>query len=266
MATYLDGIVAWHRERAASDRRDLSELAEAAAIASELDPPRPFARALSSSNLVAVVAEIKRRSPVKGALDESLDPVSTALAYESGGAACLSVLTDAPHFGGSAEDLRRARAAVALPVLRKDFTVSLRDVYDARLMGADAVLLIAAALADDEMAAYGVAACSLGMAAVVEVHDEVEAVRALAAGASVIGVNQRDLHTFTVDADRAVRVAGALPPDVVKMAESGVRTPEDASELAAAGYDAVLVGEALVLAEDRAAAVRSLAATKTVSL
>ncbi len=257
MASYLDDIVAWHRARAAEDRRDLDELATAAGEASRRDPPRPFLGALSRGGETAVIAEVKRRSPSRGDLAPALDPAGLAKSYEAGGAACLSVLTDGPHFSGSPEDLAAARAAVGLPVLRKDFTVQVADVYDARLMGADAVLLIAAVLSDAELEAFLAAASGLEMAALVEVHDEAEAARALSAGADLVGVNQRDLRTFEVDTARACRVAGALE-GVVRVAESGIRTPADVAELARAGYDAVLVGESLVRAPDPGGLLRAL--------
>ena len=187
-----------------------------------------------------------------------LDPAEVASAYAEGGAACLSVLTDVDHFGGSPADLQAARAAVDLPVIRKDFTVALHDVYDARLMGADAVLLIAAALNDDELAQFADAASQVGLTALFEIHDEVELERALAVNAQVVGVNQRDLVTFEVDQDRAVRMAPQIPAGLVRVAESGVRGPEDATVLYSAGFDAVLVGESIVTSGERAAAVRAL--------
>ena len=204
------------------------------------------------------MAEIKRRSPSKGDLAPDLDPAALAAAYEAGGAACLSVLTDSESFGGHPDDLAAARAAVSLPVLRKDFTVDERDVADARLMGADAVLLIVAALDDRELAACAALAAELGLAALVEVHDEAELDRALAVGATLVGVNARDLRTFTVDLDRVERLAGHVPDGVLAVAESGVRDHADALRMAAAGYAAVLVGESLVTSGDPAAAVAAL--------
>lgn len=168
------------------------------------------------------------------------------------------MLTDRDWFGGSPEDLRAARAAVDLPVLRKDFTVDARDVADARLMGADAVLLIVAALSDAELASFHALATELGMTALVETHDETEIERALAVGARVIGVNQRDLVTFAVDTERAVRLAPLIPDGVVRVAESGVRDADDARRLADAGYDAVLVGESVVTSGDPGRAVEAL--------
>ncbi len=205
-----------------------------------------------------MISEVKRRSPSKGDLFANLDPAALARSYADGGAACLSVLTDVEYFGGSPDDLRRARRAVDLPVLRKDFTVSANDVADARLMGADAVLLIVSALDDAELGDFHALGIELGLDVLVETHDEAEVERALAVGATLIGVNQRDLVTFEVDTDRAVRVAKSLPEGVVRVAESGVRGPEDAAKLRAAGYHAVLVGEALVLSGDPAFAISEL--------
>jgi indole-3-glycerol phosphate synthase len=176
----------------------------------------------------------------------------------SGGAACLSVLTDAPNFGGSSQDLKEARSAVDLPVLRKDFTVQERDVVDARLMGADCVLLIVAALSDTELVTLFELTRSLGMDALVEVHDEKELEAALRTGADLIGVNQRDLFTFEVDQERAQRIAELIPKGIVGVAESGVRDTADARVLYEVGYSAVLVGETLVLSADPSAAVSSL--------
>jgi indole-3-glycerol phosphate synthase len=187
-----------------------------------------------------------------------LDPALMAKAYADGGAAALSVLTDATYFGGSADDLVEARAAVDIPVLRKDFTVCAADVRAARAMGADAVLLIVAVLSDAELRDCNAATTELGMDALFEIHDEAELERALAAGAGVVGVNQRDLHTFEVDHDRALRMAALIPKNVVRVAESGVRDATDATRLHNAGYDAVLVGQSLVTANDPSAMVRSL--------
>lgn len=259
MATYLDEILEAHRGAAAADGRTLDALVDQAA---ELPATRPFAAALVADDDLAVIAEVKRRSPSKGDLDLDLDPARLAASYQCGGAACLSVLTDEAYFGGLSADLVAARAACALPVLRKDFTVDERDVVDARLMGADAVLLIVAALGDDLLARCLDRAASLGLAALVEVHDEAELTRAAALGATLVGVNQRNLRTFEVDRALAVRLAEAMPPGVVKVAESGVRGAEDAVALAAAGYDAVLVGESLVTNRDPGAAVGDLRAPR----
>jgi indole-3-glycerol phosphate synthase len=170
----------------------------------------------------------------------------------------LSVLTDEPHFGGSVADLQTARNACSLPVIRKDFTVDARDVCDARIMGADCVLLIAAALSSEELSDFLALARRIDIDALVEVHDETELAIAVDAGATLIGVNQRDLVTFKVDQERAVRMGSLIPSHLVKVAESGVRGREDAVALRAAGYDAVLVGEHLVTAEDPARALTEL--------
>lgn len=257
MATYLDRILEAHRETAAADTRPVEDLIERALAA---PPARGFAGSLraGAADGLAVIAEVKRRSPSKGDLAPELDPATMAKAYAAGGASCLSVLTDEAYFGGSVADLQAARAAVTIPVLRKDFTVGPRDVCDARLMGADAVLLIVAALGSSELADLHALAGAVGLDALVEVHDEPELERALAVGATVVGVNQRDLVTFEVDHARAVRVAAAMPEGIVRVAESGIRGADDAAELAAAGFHAVLVGESVVTAGDPAASVAAL--------
>lgn len=255
-ATYLDRIVDAHRAAAAARSVDLAALHRRAA---DGEPTRGFRKACARPGL-SVIAEIKRRSPSKGGLNEGLDPALVAKQYAEGGASCLSVLTDVEHFGGSIEDLQTARAAVDLPVIRKDFTVSEADVIDARIMGADAVLLIAAVLDDHELRDFHALATSIGLDVLVEIHDEDELARALMVGADLVGVNQRDLHTFQVDQERAVRVGAAMPPSLVRVAESGVRGPDDAAVLAAAGFDAILVGESVVTSGDPAAAVRALRA------
>ena len=254
MPTYLEDILASHRARAEADGRSLSDLVEQAA---STPPPRDFAAALRGGGL-SCIAEIKRRSPSKGDLDPGLQADVVAKDYAAGGAACLSVLTDVDFFGGSPADLAAARQASGLPTLRKDFTVQEADVADARLMGADAVLLIAAALSDGELLACAARAEELGLAALVEVHDEEELARALGAGTGLIGVNRRDLRTFQVDHERADALAARIPAGVVAVAESGIRDEADARRLAEAGYDAILVGETLVRAGDRPAQLRAL--------
>ncbi len=258
MATYLDRILERHREVAALDDRGLSDLIDAARA---MAPARGFAAALRAGIGLQVIGEIKRRSPSKGDLNVGLDPAQWASSYERGGAACLSVLTDQEYFGGSVADLQGARSACALPVLRKDFTVSARDVCDTRLMGADCVLLIAAALSTEELVCFHALAVSIGLDVLVEIHDEHELEAALAADATLIGVNQRDLVTFEVDHDRAVRMATVIPDHAVKVAESGVRGAGDAATLHAAGYHAVLVGETLVTSDDPAATIGLLRGT-----
>lgn len=257
MATYLDRILEEHREAAVADARALDPLLDAARA---MEPARGFEAALRATGerQLAVIAEVKRRSPSKGDLAPELDPAETAIEYDRGGATCLSVLTDAEWFGGSPADLQAARAAVRIPVLRKDFTVDARDVVDARLMGADAVLLIVAALDDAELADFHALAQEIGLDALVEIHDEAELERAVAVGATLIGVNQRDLVTFEVDTERAVRVGALMPEGVVRVAESGIRGTDDAIALAAAGFHAVLVGESVVTSGNRAESVTRL--------
>lgn len=255
MTTYLDRILDWHRQRAAADSRPLDRLIEQA---QDCPPTRAFRSALAQRDELAVISEIKRRSPSKGDLHADLDPALLAKQYADGGAACLSVLTDREFFGGSAEDLRAARAACSLPVLRKDFTVSAHDVVDARLMGADCVLLIAAALRWSTLGDLHALATELGLDVLVEIHDEDELAAALDAEAMLIGVNQRDLVTFEVDHERARRVGRCIPDGIIKVAESGVRHRSDARSLHEAGFQAVLVGETLVTSGDPTQAVRDL--------
>lgn len=253
--TYLDNILDHHRARAAADGRALDALIDQALACV---PTRGFAKAISATPHLAVIAEIKRRSPSKGDLNAAMDAAVMAQNYQAGGASCLSVLTDVPHFGGSVEDLQTARNACTLPVIRKDFTVDARDVCDARIMGADCVLLIAAALSAVELAEFLALARRIDIDALVEVHDEAELAVALDAGATLIGVNQRDLVTFNVDQERAVRMGSLIPSRLVKVAESGVRGREDALALRAAGYDAVLVGEHLVTSANPSKALTDL--------
>ncbi len=223
-------------------------------------PTRDFAGALRRADgRLAVVAELKRRSPSKGELAPDLDPAMVAKAYEAGGATALSVLTDRTFFGGSVDDLQTARASVELPVLRKDFIIDETQVYEARAIGADAVLLIVAAVPDDaELAGMRALAEDIGLAALVEAHDDGELDRALEASAAVIGVNARDLGTFGEDLGVSEHLARRIPAGVTAVAESAIRTPDDARRMADAGFDAVLVGEALVRSEDPAALVSTM--------
>ena len=235
----LDEIVAATRRRLRAVVAAEAEMRERCSLA---PAPRDLAGALRAPGL-SVIAEFKRRSPSAGRISHG-DPATVASAYEAGGAAGMSVLTEPDFFGGSPEDLGLARGATVLPVLRKDFTIHPSQVWEARAMGADAVLAIVALLDDDVLSAILAAA------------DEVE--RASAAGSSVIGVNNRDLATFEVDVATAERLRHLIPDGVVAVAESGVSAPATASRMAAAGYDAILVGEAAMRAADPAAFVRSL--------
>lgn len=230
-------------------------------LAVDAPPVRDFTQALTGAGL-SVIAEIKRRSPSVGDIDVDLDPVRQALAYEAGGANAISVLTEPDFFGGSLDDLRAVRQAVSVPVLRKDFTRSTSQIWEARAAGADAVLVIVAALSDAAITAMLDAAEEAGVTAIVEAHTIEELHRGVEVGASVIGVNNRDLHTFETDLNVAEAAAAHLHGDVVSIAESGVSTTSGAARMARAGYDAILVGEALVRSQDPAALVEALKAVR----
>lgn len=252
--SYLQTIVEAHRRD--NDRCSDADVLVDTALSLEA-PVRDFLGRLRMPGL-ALIAEVKRKSPSEGSLNEDVYPPETARLYESGGASCVSVLTDQEFFGGSPDDLRAVKEAVSLPVLRKDFTVGLRDVAEARLMGADAVLLIVAALSDDELAATHGLARELGLAALVEVHDERELERAsVIDGIEVIGVNQRNLATFEIT-DAAARLRDSFPSDVLAVAESGIKDASDAARLADLGYDAILVGTTLMRSPDPSQACRAL--------
>jgi len=226
-------------------------------IAAALPPPRDFRRALRGDRL-KVIAEMKARTPVMGRLSDDYSPGRLAGLYSAAGAAALSVLCQETSFGGRPEHLAEARAVSDLPVLRKDFTVDEHQVLEARAYGADAVLLIVAALEPSRLRALLGLARELRMEVVVEVHDEAELAAALNAGATLVGVNHRDLTTFQVDLSVTERLRPLVPPDVVYVAESGIHTAEDAFRMRRAGADAVLVGEALMRAADPAAKLREL--------
>lgn len=222
-------------------------------------PPRPFAGALRQGAHVALIAEIKRRSPSAGAIRPELTVAEVARAYETAGASALSVLTDAEYFGGALTDLVAARAAVGLPALRKDFVVDELQLWEARAAGADAVLLIVRILDDAQLLDLYQQASGLGMGVLVEVHDGAELERALAAGAQVVGVNNRDLASFRTELEVVLGLAPAVPAGRVLVAESGIRTATDVDRLAAAGVDAILVGESLMRSDDVGAAAAALA-------
>ena len=219
--------------------------------------PKDFAAALRGPKL-AVVAEMKQRTPSMGVLAEDYRPADLAHAYAEGGAAAISVLTHMAGFGGRVEHVRSVRAATELPILRKDFVTDPYEVAEARASGADAVLLIVAALEPDQLRDLIALTKSRGIAALVEVHDERETAAALEAGATVIGINHRDLRTFEVDLGLTARLRKLIPPDVVVVAESGIRSAEDARRMREAGADAVLVGELLMRSTDPAAQIRDL--------
>jgi indole-3-glycerol phosphate synthase len=234
----------------------LSDLKEAARHAPDALDPMPAFRAPG----VSVIAEVKRSSPSKGALATISDPARLAANYQSGGAATISVLTERRRFGGSLADLEAVRAAVGIPVLRKDFMVTSYQLWEARAAGADLALLIVAALTQNELEALLDRAVSIGLTPLVEVHDEEEVERALAAGATLIGVNARNLKTLEVDRDTFARLAPRIPDDVVRVAESGVRGAHDVFEYAKQGANVVLVGETLVKGDDPRSAVADLVA------
>ena len=199
-----------------------------------------------------VIAEVKRASPSKGIIDDGLDPVLTAKAFVAGGAGAVSVLTDQTYFRGSADDLRSVRNAVRVPILRKDFILDPLQLYESRLMGADIILLIVRLLSDEQLSEFRQLTHELGMTALCEAHTSDEIVRAVDAGASLIGVNNRDLDSFTVSLNTSLTLRDTIPAGVFAVSESGILNPSDATKLFDAGYDAVLIGEGLVRAPDKA--------------
>ena len=255
----LDDIVAGVREDLAPRMASVPE-AELERRAAAAPPALDAEAALRSQPGIAVIAEVKRSSPSKGALADIPDPATLAASYAQGGATVVSVLTEPRRFSGTLDDLAAVRRRVTIPVLRKDFLVTRYQVTEARAWGADVVLLIVASLDQSDLVALRVHAESLGMTALVEVHDEDETRRAVDAGAAVIGVNARDLRTLEVDRSVFGRLRRHIPDDVVTIAESGVRDVADVREYAAAGAHGVLVGEALVTGGDPAGAVRDFAA------
>jgi indole-3-glycerol phosphate synthase len=249
----LARIVAKKREELACPGPAPDELADRAGVIER----RNF-RAALEQNPPAIISEIKKASPSKGVLAADFDPVRIARAYEQGGAAALSVLTDRSFFQGSLSDLECARAAVKLPVLRKDFTLEEYHVLEAAASGADAILLIAAILEERQIRDLRESAARWGMAALVEAHDERELDRAIAAGAGIIGVNNRNLTDFQVTLETSLRLAERIPAGVVRVSESGIHTAADVTRLRASGYQAFLVGEHLMQAGRPAAALRAL--------
>ena len=258
--TFLSDILARKRDEVAARRAAVPDR-ELAARAHEAPPARGFGAALSArGGPVRIIAEVKRASPSAGAISSALDAPVQARRYEAAGAACVSVLTDGPGFGGSLADLEAVRAAVAIPVLRKDFVVDRYQLLEARAAGADAALLIVAALPGEALRRLLDDARAVGLDALVEVHDAAEVDAALGAGAALVGVNNRDLRTFQVDLAVSERVLPALPDGVKGVAESGVRSADDARRLVRAGAANLLVGEALVRAADPGALLRAMSA------
>ncbi|OGQ99664.1 MAG: indole-3-glycerol phosphate synthase [Deltaproteobacteria bacterium RIFOXYD12_FULL_55_16] len=251
----LDTIVARKKEEVAA-------LKARGLVAPELEipPPRGFIRALTDFAGVAVIAEAKKASPSKGVIRADFDPVAIARCYRTGGAQALSVLTDVDFFQGSLAYLPAVRAAVALPVLRKDFIIDPLQIKEARAYGADAILLIAAILETSQIEEYQALALELGMDALVEVHDEAEVAKAVAAGSRLIGVNNRDLRDFSLDLNTTFRLQKMIPAEIPLVSESGIRDHHDMLRLAAHGVKAALVGETLMRAADPAKALRVLVA------
>jgi indole-3-glycerol phosphate synthase len=262
MSDILDKIAAYKREEVAA-RKIAQPQSVIWAAAAQAKPPRGFRAALERAHApgrLALIAEIKKASPSKGLIRADFDPPALARAYEAGGAACLSILTDAPSFQGADAFLTAARDAVALPCLRKEFLVDPWQVAESRALGADAILVILAMVEDGCAAELMAAANDLGMDALVEVHDEAELDRAAALGAGLLGVNNRDLRTFATDLAVTERLAARAPKDALLVTESGIFTPADVARLEAVGAKAMLVGESLMRQADVAAATRALLA------
>lgn len=256
----LQGICA-DTLREVGRRKAAESLEEIRARAADAPPPRGFARALmdaAASGRTGLIAEIKKASPSAGLIRPDFDPATIARAYAAGGAVCLSVLTDAPHFQGSSAHLAAARDAVDLPVLRKDFILDSWQIYESRAMGADCILLIMAALGDEKARAFEELANALDMDVLVEVHDETELERALGLRARLIGINNRNLKTMVTDIGVSERMAPQIPPERFVVAESGIRDFADIERLKAAGVQGILVGESLMRQADITAATRAL--------
>jgi len=255
----LERIVASKRVELA-ERKAKVKIGELVRRAGGTAPCRDFAAAISgeAGHAVRLIGEFKRASPSKGLIRDDLEPAAVGRIYEAAGASAMSVLTDAPFFSGSLDDLREVRQVVGLPLLRKDFTLEAYQLYEARCAGADAVLLIAGILAEAQLRDLREEAAALGMAALVEVHNEAELERAVASGAGIIGVNNRDLKTFSVKIETTFRLKREMPEDVVTVSESGIRTRDDMLRLEDAGIDAALVGETCMRRKYPGEAVREL--------
>jgi indole-3-glycerol phosphate synthase len=257
MPTFLDEIVAAKRREIAAARAATAE-AEVRAAAEAAPPPRDFFHALAGPGPIRLIAEVKKASPSAGLLRKDFDPVDIARQFEAHGARCVSVLTDEPYFQGSLANLRQVRQAIQLPLLRKDFILETYQLYEARAAGADAVLLIAECLDDCNLRKLFNESLELGMTPLVELYEPENLERVLAAGATLIGVNNRDLRTFRVDLDHTLRIRAQVPESCLLVAESGIHTRDDVERLEAAGVDAILVGEALIRAQNIGQAVDTL--------
>lgn len=257
MPTILDEIVATKRREVAEAARRLP-WDELEARAAEAPPVRDFREALSGPGPIRLIAEVKKASPSAGVIRADFEPVTIARTYQAHGADAVSVLTDVPYFQGHLSYLARIRAAVAIPVLRKDFLIDEYQVLEARMAGADAVLLIAEILDDGKLGRMLDRARSLGMTALVEIYEEANLDRVLAAGADVVGINNRDLRAFEVDLEHTFRVRDRIPPGVLVVSESGIKDVADVRRLEAAGVGAILVGESLMRRADIGRAVEEL--------
>jgi indole-3-glycerol phosphate synthase len=255
--TILEKILATKREELAASR-DRKPERELRAMLAEAPPVRDFFQPLAAPGPIRLIAEVKKASPSAGVIRADFDPVAIARIYEAHGATCLSVLTDEPYFQGSLADLQAVRAAVQLPVLRKDFLIDSYQLLEARVAGADAVLLIAECLDDCNLRQLHNEALELGLTPLVELYEPTNLSRVLEAGATLIGVNNRNLHTFEVDLDHTLRLRHEVPDNCVLVGESGIRTRADVVRLEAAGVDAILVGESLLREPDVGAAVDRL--------
>ena len=256
--TILEQIAAHARKRVASEKKRIStEELRSLAVSGTPADGRAFCDALAKPGL-RFICEVKKASPSKGIIDPEFDYMQIAASYENAGADCISCLTEPVWFLGSDAIFREIRSLVRIPMLRKDFTVDEYQIYQAKLMGANCILLICALLPTETLARYLQIASDLGLAALVEAHDEEEIASAVSAGAEIIGVNNRNLKDFTVDFSNAARLRDLIPPNCLYVAESGVQTPEDAAVLKKIGADAVLIGETLMRAQDKGAALDAL--------
>ncbi len=262
MRSILEEIVASKRREVEAARRRMP-MEELEVQAASAPPTRDFRSALAGPGPIQLIAEVKKASPSAKVIRADFDPVAIARTYQEHGAACLSILTDAPYFQGHLSYLARVRASVAIPLLRKDFMIDEYQVVEARLAGADAILLIAEILTDAELVSLRERSTALGMSTLVEFHDPANLERVLASGADLVGINNRDLKTFVTEIDHTLRLRDRIPPDVVLVSESGIRTRADVERLQSAGISAILVGESLMREPEIGRAVERLLGLST---